>query len=107
MRRVWSANLTRVLGVGNFHLQKLPRCLLEPASHGEGRSLICLVIFLFCVSFISFYFFSCFQMMVVMKRAKWDGTTAGSKLTASIAKVHDELKVSHAKFFSRLEVVGW
>lgn len=33
------------------------------------------------------------QMMVAMKRVKWDGTTTGSSLTASIAKVHDELKV--------------
>lgn len=33
------------------------------------------------------------QMMVVMKRVKWDGSTTGSKLTASIAQVHDELKV--------------
>lgn len=30
--------------------------------------------------------------MVAMKRVKWDGTTTGSSLAASIAKVHDELK---------------
>lgn len=33
------------------------------------------------------------QMMVAMKRAKWDGCTTGSRLAASVAKVHDELKV--------------
>lgn len=32
-------------------------------------------------------------MMVAMKRAKWDGSTTGSRLAASVAKVHDELKV--------------
>lgn len=32
------------------------------------------------------------QMMVAMKRVKWDGTTTGSRLAASVAKVHDELK---------------
>lgn len=39
---------------------------------------------------LHFFFF---QMMVVMKRVKWDGSTTGSKLSASIATVHDELKV--------------
>lgn len=34
------------------------------------------------------------QMMVAMKRAKWDGSTTGSRLAASVAKVHDELKVT-------------
>ncbi|CAN0428348.1 unnamed protein product [Ectocarpus sp. 12 AP-2014] len=32
------------------------------------------------------------QMMVAMKRVKWDGVTTGSGLTASVAKVHEELK---------------
>lgn len=31
-------------------------------------------------------------MMVAMKRVKWDGTTTGSILAASVAKVHEELK---------------
>ncbi len=31
-------------------------------------------------------------MIVAMKRVKWDGTTTGSSLAASIAKVHEELK---------------
>lgn len=31
-------------------------------------------------------------MMVAMKRVKWDGTTTGSSLAASVAKVHEELK---------------
>ena len=30
--------------------------------------------------------------MVAMKRVKWDGTTTGSSLAASVAKVHEELK---------------
>eukprot|EP00904_Undaria_pinnatifida_P014287 jgi/Undpi1/998/HiC_scaffold_10.g04462.m1 len=34
------------------------------------------------------------QMIVAMKRVKWDGKTTDSRLTASVAKVHDELKVS-------------
>lgn len=31
-------------------------------------------------------------MMVAMKRVKWDGTTTGSSLAGSVAKVYEELK---------------
>ena len=43
-----------------------------------------------CVRVVVFW---CCQMMVAMKRTKWDGSTTGSSLTASVARVHDELKV--------------
>lgn len=50
------------------------------------------------------------QMMVAMKRVKWDGVTTGSGLTASVAKVHEELKVltgSHnSKIFTDGRAIG-
>ena len=43
------------------------------------------------------------QMIVAMTRVKWDGKTTGSRLTAAVAKVHDELKVP--LFCAKVEVV--